>query len=87
LLASYIPKLVLKQYQTTPSKKTFPQIDVIKGACIFADISGFTPLTEKMSKLGRSGIERMSSYLNKFFDKLIGTSQLIESLSLCLFYF
>ena len=44
---------------------------------MFADISGFTPLTEKMSKLGRTGIEKMTAYLNKFFDRLIGMKERI----------
>lgn len=41
------------------------------GVVLFADISGFTPLTERMSKEGLKGIEKLSSYLNEFFNKLI----------------
>jgi hypothetical protein len=82
LLASYVPKLLLKSFQQGTQLK-LPHIDIIQGAVVFADISGmmhytdtsqsgFTPLTEKMSREGREGIEQMSRYLNSFFDKLIG---------------
>eukprot|EP01126_Amoeba_proteus_P038719 TRINITY_DN404_c0_g2_i2.p1 TRINITY_DN404_c0_g2~~TRINITY_DN404_c0_g2_i2.p1 ORF type:complete len:225 (-),score=51.67 TRINITY_DN404_c0_g2_i2:48-641(-) len=72
LLASYVPKVVLKQYQLKPQAIKLPMITIHGCALVFADISGFTPLTEKMSKLGSKGIELMSSHLNNFFDKLIG---------------
>jgi class 3 adenylate cyclase len=46
--------------------ETFP-------ACvIFADISGFTPLTEKMTAMGLEGVEQLTSALNKYFDSLVG---------------
>jgi class 3 adenylate cyclase len=42
-------------------------------ACVvFADISGFTPLTEKMAAMGPEGVEKLTAELNKYFDLLIG---------------
>lgn len=40
LLASYIPKLLLKSFMQNGSKPKLPHIDIIKGAVVFADISG-----------------------------------------------
>ena len=44
------------------------------GACMFADISGFTPLTEALrSNLGaRQSAEVLTSLLNQVFERLIG---------------
>ncbi len=43
------------------------------GAALFADISGFTPLTETLKRaLGeRHGAERLAQYLNQVYDALI----------------
>lgn len=38
---------------------------------MFADISGFTPLTEQLASMGTKGIEQLSSVLNAYFDELI----------------
>ena len=39
LLASYVPRLLLKNVQANGTTKV-PNIDVIKGVVVFADISG-----------------------------------------------
>jgi adenylate cyclase len=46
----------------------------VEGAALFADISGFTPLTEALSDaLGlRRGAEELPLYLNAIYDSLIG---------------
>lgn len=40
LLASYVPKLVLKQYQLKPDAIQLPFYTPSKSAVVFADISG-----------------------------------------------
>ena len=46
----------------------------VEGAALFADISGFTPLTESLTDaLGlRRGAEELPLYLNAIYDALIG---------------
>ncbi len=46
----------------------------VEGAALFADISGFTPLTEALTEaLGlRRGAEELPLYLNTIYDALIG---------------
>ncbi len=42
-------------------------------ACVmFADVSGFTALTEKLASTGLVGVEKLTTELNSYFDKLIG---------------
>src|ERR1051325_3062134 len=47
--------------------------DRARGAAVFADISGFTPLTEALSRaLGpRRGVEELTVHLNQVYDALI----------------
>ncbi len=39
---------------------------------MFADVSGFTALTEKLASTGLEGVEKLTTELNSYFDKLIG---------------
>jgi hypothetical protein len=50
----------------TPETESYP-------ACVmFADVSGFTSLTEKLSEQGDIGIEKLKDVLNTYFESLIG---------------
>lgn len=51
-----------------------PMADRVNGAAVFADISGFTPLTEALAKeLGpQRGAEELGSTLNVVFDAVLG---------------
>jgi len=44
---------------------------VFNGALLLADVSGFTALTELLSKSGKNGTEQLTSVLNSFFDKML----------------
>jgi class 3 adenylate cyclase/tetratricopeptide (TPR) repeat protein len=46
----------------------------IEGTLAFADISGFTKLTERLSRLGRVGAEEMSDTLNRTFGGLLAVA-------------
>ena len=49
-----------------------PGTERYRAALLFADISGFTPLTERMGKLGQEGVEKLTRHLNEYFSKLVG---------------
>ncbi|MBM3226047.1 MAG: adenylate/guanylate cyclase domain-containing protein [Candidatus Tectomicrobia bacterium] len=49
----------------TPMAEQFP------AAVLFADISGFTPLTEALAQHGAEGPEEMTRLLNAYFSRLI----------------
>lgn len=42
------------------------------GAVMFADISGFTTLSEELAQAGVAGAEKLSELLDHFFERLIG---------------
>jgi predicted ATPase/class 3 adenylate cyclase len=68
-LSVYLPQdrcLALARGETLPERTS--------GAALFADISGFTPLTERLTEsLGaRRGIEELTLRINSVYDALIG---------------
>lgn len=65
---SYIP---MDRRQAIAQGRTLPEYN--QGAALFADISGFTPLTEMLAReLGpRRGAEELTIYLNLVYDALI----------------
>jgi class 3 adenylate cyclase/tetratricopeptide (TPR) repeat protein len=45
----------------------------LAGATLFADVSGFTPLSEALAKMGRGGAEELTRALNGCFEPIIET--------------
>ncbi|MBW3668412.1 MAG: tetratricopeptide repeat protein [Actinobacteria bacterium] len=48
-----------------------PQGRVVDATLVFSDVSGFTPLTERLSRLGRVGAERLTDVLNQIMGGLL----------------
>lgn len=70
-LASYVPQHILTRLTTNPHLLQEPSSETFTGVLLFADISGFTPLTERLSQRGPAGIEKLKGLLNDYFGKLI----------------
>ena len=70
-LASYVPALVTRRLAADPSPITAPTLERFPAVALFADISGFTPLTERLSQRGPQGVEELSRLLNTYFGQLI----------------
>src|SRR5690242_1825154 len=68
-LASYLPSLIVKRLLTEPS--LVPDLEQLSGAVFFADISGFTSLTERLVQRDPYGVEDLSRVLNTYFGQLI----------------
>jgi class 3 adenylate cyclase len=47
-----------------------PGVERFSAAVLFADISGFTPLAERLARRGPAGAEALSTLLNAYFAKL-----------------
>ncbi|MGH8630012.1 MAG: adenylate/guanylate cyclase domain-containing protein, partial [Burkholderiales bacterium] len=50
---------------------TEPVIERCPAALLFADITGFTAMTERLAKRGPAGAEQVSALLNDYFGQLI----------------
>ncbi|MCI0550895.1 MAG: AAA family ATPase [Anaerolineae bacterium] len=71
LLASYVPKLIQNRIVADPSPIESPVAEDMPAAILFADISGFTPLTERLAEKGPTGVETLARVLNQYFGQLI----------------
>jgi len=45
------------------------------GTVMFADISGFTAMSEKLSQLGKEGAEEITAIVNRFFAALLEVTE------------
>src|SRR5574341_738533 len=70
-LTSYVPPPVARHFAADPSPLTAPVGERFPAAVFFADISGFTELTETLAEQGPQGAEELTRLLNDYFGRLI----------------
>lgn len=70
-LTSYVPTLISRRLAIDPTPIDAPASERFSAAVLFADISGFTALTERLAQLGPAGAEELTYLLNTYFDHLI----------------
>lgn len=67
-MASFLPrKIVVSKI----SEEKFKFSESFIATLLFADISGFTTMSEKLARLGKEGAEEVNKIINAFFDPLI----------------
>ena len=66
-LAPFAPRLVVEWLRDDP-ETTFRTIE---GTLVFADISGFTGMSERLSSLGKAGTEEVTDVMNATFARLL----------------
>jgi class 3 adenylate cyclase len=71
LLASYVPRLIQKRVAQNPVPIDSPLAQDFQAAVMFADISGFTALTERLAEKGAAGVETLARILNDYFGQFI----------------
>lgn len=69
-LQPYVPQIVIEWLERSPDEIA----RVVEGTGVFADISGFTQLTERLAARGRVGAEEMGDTLNLVFGALLGAA-------------
>mmetsp|Transcript_5133 Transcript_5133/g.12021 ORF Transcript_5133/g.12021 Transcript_5133/m.12021 type:complete len:314 (-) Transcript_5133:2896-3837(-) len=74
-LASYVPKVVVKQLimlggDDSSHREEVPFRKAYETVVVFCDVSGFTKLSENMSKSGK-GSEGVASNINKYFQMMV----------------
>lgn len=67
----YIPPTLLRAVVKKPIATTTPLAERFLATVLFADVSGFTPLTEKLAQKGSEGPEELSRLLNNYFSQMI----------------
>src|SRR5918998_6490102 len=65
--AAYVPRLLPAWAAAEPG----PTHRVVDGSLLLFDITGFTPLTERLARRGREGAEELSNLLDTVFGRLL----------------
>ena len=71
LLRSYVPGVLASPFVARPVPLDAPGVERFSAAVLFADISGFTPLAERLARRGPGGAEALSGLLTAYFAELI----------------
>ncbi len=64
---TYLPRPVFM----APQPAGEPAGGMYQGVFLFGDVSGFTPLSEQLKKLGQAGAERITEIINGLFTELV----------------
>ncbi|MDP2729535.1 MAG: adenylate/guanylate cyclase domain-containing protein [Dehalococcoidales bacterium] len=72
--APYIPDILLDTLLLHPDRYS-SQIVPVEGSLLLADISGFTPMTEKLSEAGKEGAELLTNIINQYFRSMLDISR------------
>ena len=70
-LAAYVPSPAAQAIFNQPQPLTGPTARRFPAAVLFADISGFTPLSELFSQAGPTGAEELTHLINQYFTQII----------------
>lgn len=70
-IARYVPAFLTRQMVERPAPRTTAEGQAVHGAVLFADISGFTALSERLAARGAEGVEELTQVLNAYFGQLI----------------
>lgn len=70
-VTSYVPALLVRRTLMSSKLLTVPEIERFEAAVLFADVSGFTSLTEQLAQHGATGVEELTFALNTYFGELI----------------
>jgi adenylate cyclase len=68
-IGTYLPRRLLMRRISTHDAG--PWLEWLDGSLLYADISGSTALAERLSALGREGIEIVTAALNEFFATML----------------
>jgi class 3 adenylate cyclase len=70
VVITYLPRYLVRTELATDD---VPSVGgaFLDGALLLADISGFTPLSERLSTLGREGAEQITGLVNRYFSAML----------------
>ena len=68
---SYIPDYLVEQIEENADKNLLGHTRQFSAVVLFADVSGFTAISEALGKSGRSGTEELTTILNRYFEPMI----------------
>ncbi|CAI2376171.1 unnamed protein product [Moneuplotes crassus] len=70
-LINYIPSLILGHQLRSKDNEELPSIQPLHTVVLFADISGFTKISEMCAKMGSRGCEELSFCMNRYMESIV----------------
>ncbi|CAD8085181.1 unnamed protein product [Paramecium sonneborni] len=70
-LMGYVPALVVQYFAQHEQIKELPAKQSFQSVVMFTDVSGFTNLTESLSKIGNEGPELTAFVINRYMELLV----------------
>ena len=70
LLDPYVPRALLRHLAETPDSR----VQAVDGTLVFADVSGFTRLSERLARRGREGAEELVETIGACFARLLAVA-------------
>ncbi|WP_420630917.1 adenylate/guanylate cyclase domain-containing protein [Candidatus Leptofilum sp.] len=67
---SHLPASLVRQVRRNP-QPGLADGEFVEGTLLFADISGFTAMSERLSQIGREGAEEVTEVVNRYFDAML----------------
>ena len=68
--ALYVPRILQQHLADDPLREAW----TAEGTAVFADVSGFTKLSEALAQKGREGAEQITDAIEKVFGELLGVA-------------
>ena len=72
LLSAYLPYYVRAALIQHPERSPLTQAQRFDAVVLFADVSGFTAISEALGASGKTGTEELTRILNGYFEPMIG---------------
>jgi class 3 adenylate cyclase/tetratricopeptide (TPR) repeat protein len=73
VLSTYLPRYLVEQIGEDPRPDQL-RASFKQGSALFADVSGFTAMSEKLSVLGKEGAEEITGIVNDYFETMLDIS-------------
>ena len=68
---SFVPDYVVRTLLDNPDELPLARTDRVDCVVLFADIAGFTAMSEALARVGRYGTEQLTGILNGYFGSMI----------------
>jgi predicted ATPase/class 3 adenylate cyclase len=70
-LQAYLPRFIVRELSRQPVNALIGRTMAFEAVTLFADVAGFTPLSETLARQGKAGAEELTEILNRTFAVLI----------------
>src|SRR3954471_19674713 len=67
----YMPEHLARAIAARPAALQIGRARRVHAVALFADVSGFTPMSEALARTGRRGAEDLTLILNRYFTRMI----------------